>query len=302
MTRSLRAPIGAALLLACTQALAQDATTATATPDTAAPTPPAATAETAATPDQSTTAAPSTPTAAAPAEAAEPADPAASSSGSSGFRGVGIGARISTLGAGLEAVFGLHERVNLRLQGNLFNYGDTLTEDDISYEGDLKLQTFGALLDIHPFAGGLRLTAGAFQNGNQIDLEARCVTECEVGDLTISSAGPTDNPRIFGRADFKSFAPYFGLGYGNAMRGSPLHFAFDVGVLLQGSPRLRLDADGTATVTDNDTGATTTRNLATDPEVQGELQDEARNAEDDAKEFKYYPVISLTIGYRFDLF
>ena len=300
MTRSLRAPLGAALLLACTQALAQDATTATATPDTAPPAPPAATVEAAASSEQAGTATTLAPTAAI--DAAEPNEPATASSASSGFRGVGIGARISTLGAGLEAVFGLHERVNLRLQGNLFNYDDSLTEDDISYEGDLKLQTFGALLDIHPFAGGLRLTAGAFQNGNQIDLEARCVTECEVGDLTISSAGPTDNPRIFGRADFKSFAPYFGLGYGNAMRGSPLHFAFDVGVLLQGSPRLSLDADGTATVTDNDTGATTTRNLATDPEVQGELQDEARNAEDDAKEFKYYPVISLTIGYRFDLF
>ena len=86
------------------------------------------------------------------------------------------------------------------------------------------------------------------------------------------------------------------------LQGSPLHFAFDIGVLIQGSTRIDLDASGTATVTDNDSGVSTTRNLATDPEVQMELQNEARNAEDDTKEFKYYPVISLTLGYRFDLF
>lgn len=245
--------------------------------------------------------APATATPATPA--AEQAAPASTPASTDiGFRGAAIAARVSTLGAGLEAVLGLHERVNLRLQGNLFNYSDTLTEDDIRYDGDLKLQTFGALLDVHPFAGGLRLTAGAYQNGNEIDLEARCAPECEVGDLTIRSAGPTDNPRIFGGADFKSFAPYLGLGWGNAMRGSPLHFAFDVGVLFQGATRIDLDADGTATVTDNNSGATTTRNLATDPQVQSELQNEARNAEDDAKDFKYYPVVSFTLGYRFDLF
>lgn len=279
MTPSSHASLGAILLLACTSALAQEAT-------------PTAAAEAKAKADTATPAAAST----EPLAAAEPA------SGYGSLRGLGLAARISTLGAGLEAVVGLHERVNVRLQGNLFSYDDTLEEDGVSYDGKLKLKTFGALLDVHPFAGSFRLTAGAFQNGNQIDLNASCVTECEVGDLTISSASPTDNPQIFGRADFKSFAPYLGLGWGNAMQGSPLHFAFDIGVLIQGSTRIDLDASGTATVTDNNSGVSTTRDLATDPEVQMELQNEARNAEDDTKEFKYYPVISFTLGYRFDLF
>lgn len=299
MTYTYRAPLGILLLLACGPLLAQGSSSE---------------------PVATTTELPATQTIseASPAANESVGEPSTSSSNSTGaeaknapvdaaessaaFRGAAVNARLSTLGAGLEAVIGVNQWVNLRVQGNLFNYDDTISEDDIRYEGDLKLQTFGALLDIHPFGGKFRLTGGAYQNGNQIDLEARCVTECEVGDLTISSAGPTDNPRIFGRADFKSLAPYLGFGLGNAMSGSALHFAFDVGVLFQGSPRFDLDADGTATVTDNNSGATTTRNLATDPEVQGELQAEARNAEEDAKQFKYYPVISLTVGYRFDLF
>ena len=38
------------------------------------------------------------------------------------------------------------------------------------------------------------------------------------------------------------------------------------------------------------------------PEMVEFVNAEARNAEEDAKQFKYYPVISLTVGYRFDLF
>lgn len=216
-------------------------------------------------------------------------------------KGIAVAARISTLGVGVEAVKSVHKRINLRAQGNFFSYSDTLNEDDIDYDGKLKLQTIGALVDLHPFAGGARLSAGLYSNANQVKLNASCKTECEVGDFTVSSE-PGDNPQLRGAIDFKSVAPYVGIGYGNAMRGFPLHFAFDVGVLLQGSPKVSLDASGTATVTDNETGVTTRRNLATDTEFQDQLADEERNAEDSSKEFKYYPVLSFTLGYRFNLF
>lgn len=223
------------------------------------------------------------------------------------LNGLGIAARVSTLGLGVEAIKSLHKRVNVRVQGNFFDYDQSVDEDGIRYDGKLKLQTLGALLDVYPFAGvpaigRLRFSAGAYSNGNEIDLKANCRSQCEVGDVTVSSANSSQNPQLTGAADFDSFAPYLGLGFGNAMRGLPFHFAFDVGVLFQGAPKINLGASGIATVRDNNTGATTTRNLATDPDFQSQLRKESRNAEDDAKEFKYYPVVSLTIGYRFNLF
>ncbi len=211
-----------------------------------------------------------------------------------------LAARISTLGFGVEAITKLNKRLNVRVQGNFFSYSDSIKESDVDYEGKLKLNTLGALIDIHPFAGGLRLTAGGFSNGNKIDLAASCKmgSECEVGDVTVSSDSSSSDPRVFGRAKFKSFAPYVGLGYGNAMKGFPFHFAFDIGVLVQGATQIDLGASGIARVTDNESGVTTTRDLATDPDFQEQLQKESANAEDSAKEYKYYPVVSLTIGYR----
>lgn len=219
-------------------------------------------------------------------------------------KGIALAARVSTLGLGVEVVKSVHKRVNLRAQGNFFNYNDSIKEDDIDYDGKLKLQTFGALIDFHPFVGGLRLSAGVYNNANKIDLKASCKTECEVGDFTVRNSNPGDNPQLFGGVDFKSVAPYLGFGYGNAMRGFPLHFALDVGVLFQGAPRFNLDASGIATVTNNNdpTQTPVRRDLGNDPEFQAQLADEERNAEDSAKDFKYYPVISMTIGYRFRLF
>ncbi|MES2884304.1 MAG: hypothetical protein V4709_05840 [Pseudomonadota bacterium] len=281
MQTALKCALAAGWLIASTHALAQAAPEAS----------PASAPATEATPPDAT---------AAGTEGGNPAPQAATAA--EGSHGFALAARVSTLGLGIEAITNLHKRVNLRLQGNFFNYDKSIKEDEIDYDGKLKLQTFGALLDIHPFAGGLRLSAGAYNNGNQIDLAANCRTECEVGDVTVSSGSPSDNPRLFGGAKFKSLAPYLGLGYGNSMRGFPLHFAFDVGVLFQGSTKINLDAAGTARVTDNETGETTTRNLATDSDFQMQLAKEERSAEDSAKEFKYFPVISLTLGYRFGQF
>lgn len=316
MKNTTPALLGASLLLLSFAATAQTPDGAPApTPDTSA----APQADAAVTPSSPAVepasppaAAPTTPDQALEAELAvreqeEIQRDAAADTESDALKGLGIAARVSTLGLGVEAIKSLHKRVNVRVQGNFFDYDETLEEDGVSYEGKLKLQTFGALLDVYPFAGvpaigRLRLSAGAYSNGNEIDLKANCRSQCEVGDVTVSSANASQNPQLAGAADFNSFAPYLGFGFGNAMRGLPFHFALDVGVLFQGSPAINLGASGIATVRDNNTGVTTTRNLATDPDFQAQLRKESRNAEDDAKEFKYYPVVSLTIGYRFNVF
>ncbi len=309
MTNQLvRGLLGSALLM-CSHAAFSQSETAPAT-EPAASKPPASLADIAAEPAPAADAAPAAmPAEAAPAASASEAPAAAEAPASksataastpAAARQLAVAARLSTLGLGVELIGGINSRINLRLQGNFFDYSKSIEEDGVDYDGKLKLQTFGLLADLHPFAGGFRLSGGLYQNGNKLKLDASCNAECEVGDLTIvNNAG--DNGRLFGRAKFNSFSPYVGLGFGNAMRGFPLHFGLDVGVLLQGAPRIKLGADGFATVRDNDTGMTTRENLATNQEVQDALSAEADNAEEDTKEFKYYPVANFTLGYRFGL-
>lgn len=218
------------------------------------------------------------------------------------FTAVAVGARVSTLGFGLEVVTNVNKRLNLRLQGNAFNFNKGLEEDGVDYDAKLKFKSFGLLADVHPFAGSFRLTAGAYSNKNKLGLNAACSGECEVGDLIITDdPNSSDDARLFGGAKFKSFSPYLGFGWGNVMQGWPVHIRFDTGILFQGAPKISLGAAGSALVTDEESGLTTTENLSTNQDVQDALREEEANAEDSSKSFKLYPVIGLTLGYRFNL-
>ena len=80
-----------------------------------------------------------------------------------------------------------------------------------------------------------------------------------------------------GVVDFKSTAPYFGVGWGNATNGR-FGLALDLGVVLQGIPQVSLTATGL---------------VSSDPNFVQELNREVQELENDISAFKYYPVISL---------
>lgn len=240
----------------------------------------------------------------APVDAAEDETPVSDGDTERDSRkGLGIGLRAGTLGFGVEGIYSLSKYFNVRAQGNFFNYETEVDEDDVSYDGELDFKTLGLLVDWHPFKGSFRVTGGVYKNDNRIDLNATCPNEgCEVGDLTITTTGNQDG-RITGAVNFKSTSPYAGFGWGNAMKGWPVHFAFDIGVLFQGAPQFNLAATGTATVRDDTqpTGPNNPQqvNLATNQEVQRSLAEEEQTAQEEANEYELYPVITLTIGYRF---
>ena len=103
--------------------------------------------------------------------------------------------------------------------------------------------------------------SGTYSIGN------RNYTGAEVGTLT-------------GKVDFKSTAPYVGIGWGNATSGR-FGIAFDLGIVFQGSPQVALSASGI---------------VASDPTFIQELNRENQELENDISEFKYYPVISLGLS------
>jgi hypothetical protein len=208
---------------------------------------------------------------------------------------LGIAGKVSTLGYGIEADYVLSDTFSVRVQYNTYSYDDTFDEDGIDYDGELDLQSFGVLLDWHPFGGGFRVSAGGFNVDNKISGEASGEGTYEIGDEEYT-VRPGDNLRL--NADMKlgdGFKPYLGLGWGHspANKGGLL-LSFDVGVLIQGSPEVALDVSGTA---EDQFGNTV--DAGNDPTVQAELRKEEKNMEDDLKNFDLYPVVSLGIGWRF---
>ncbi len=197
--------------------------------------------------------------------------------------GTAIALRASSLGAGVELTQSIAKSLNVRVGVNYFDYDFDASKDDIDYGFELGLLSGTAMLDWHAFNNGFRISAGGMYNGNKLDGVADPSNTYEIGNQTFTSA---ETGALTGEVDFREFAPYLGIGWGNAVaEGSPWTFQVDAGVAFQGRPRATLSS----------TGGT----LSDDPTLQAELRNEEENLEDDTRAFRYYPVISFGIAYRF---
>lgn len=208
----------------------------------------------------------------------------------------GASARVGLLGAGAELNYQMTDHLGLRLQGHNYSFSEDIEEDGIDYSGSLDLSTFGLVLDLHPFGGSFRLTAGAYSNGNELTGDASGSGDYEIGDETFTSV-PTDPVRLDLSVELgDSVAPYVGFGWGSSPeRERGFMFSLDLGALISGSPNVSLNASGTAV----EQSTLTTVNMATDPTVQAEIAKEVAALEDDISDFEVYPVIMLGIGYQF---
>jgi hypothetical protein len=198
---------------------------------------------------------------------------------------VGLTAKAGTLGFGGDLTVGLIKQLNIRLGMNYLNVDiarDNVTSEAKEISVALDMQTVQALLDWHPTGGGFRISAGGMFNDNRLALSAVPNDTVKINDVnfTVSS--------LDGEATFPQLAPYLGIGYGNAGsadKDTHWRFSFDLGVLFQGAPTLKLTA------------------TASNPAIQSILDDalaeETKKQQDDANAFKIYPVLSAGLSYVF---
>jgi hypothetical protein len=195
--------------------------------------------------------------------------------------GVFVGPVISTLGLGLEAGVRLNEFVGIRGGGNWFGLDFDREIDDVDYDIDATIGSIGALVDLHPFGGGFRLSGGLRLNFTNADLTGRPTTDIEIGDDVFAA---DEVGTLEGEADVDRVAPYLGIGYAGTLAPG-LSLGFDLGVMYQGSPDVELDSVGGV--------------LSDDAALEAALADEEEDIEDDLEDFKFYPVIGLALLYRF---
>lgn len=186
-------------------------------------------------------------------------------------------AKLGTLGLGVEGTFGLSENINARLGFNRYNYDTDESVSDIRYDFKLKLKTISLFADWHPFGSAFRVTAGIMSNGNELKGSSSSSTNVKIGNNTY-------NVGLDAKLDFDSTAPYLGIGWGNAVAADKgWGFNVDLGVMFQGS--------GNVTLTPTGSGAS----LVDSADVSLEEQ----KFEDDIKGYKYYPVCSFGVSYKF---
>ena len=196
--------------------------------------------------------------------------------------GIGLTAKAGSTGLGADLTVPIIPNwVNLRGGYNWMSFRPSITEGDIDYKADIELQTVPILLDIHPFHGNFRVTGGVFFNQNEMDLSSTA-SNVTVGGTTY--AGPVSlNANVTWEDEW---APYFGIGYGNAADDNLLDLpiavglSLDIGVFYQGSPDVTLTES---------TGSVSAADLAL----------EAQQIEDDLSDFEFYPVVTFGVHIRF---
>jgi hypothetical protein len=195
--------------------------------------------------------------------------------------GVGVTVKAGTLGGGLEATVGASDYLGFRLGVNMMSSaGPSLDLDEGSFKSDLDWLSYGALVDLHVFGGGFRVSGGGLINKNKFKLNADLTESVTLDGQEYSLS------ECSGQVSFNELAPYLGIGYGNAVGADGRwHFACDFGVMFQGEPKVSASA--------------TASNPALQPYVDQALANEVAKIQDDASAFQFYPVISVGVSYRF---
>ena len=84
---------------------------------------------------------------------------------------VSVGAKGGTLGAGIEMGVDLSDNFTLRGGFNYLQFDFNTTISDIDYNFEPEFKNGSLLLDWHPFTNSFRLTAGAYINKNDVEVE-----------------------------------------------------------------------------------------------------------------------------------
>lgn len=213
---------------------------------------------------------------------------------------VGVQAKVSTLGIGADIAVPVMWRANLRAGFGLFSYDRTFTRDGLPYTGTLELRSVSGQFDFFPFAGSFHISPGVLMwNGNNLSADANAGPGTRFtlgGTQFVTPAGSSVTGT--GKLDFSKAGPMITVGFGNLVpRRRSKHFTIstEFGFAYVGEPNVVLNLTGTAC----NANGTNCRNISNDATFQSAVQREQSTLQDDASPFRFHPILSFGIGYRF---
>lgn len=187
----------------------------------------------------------------------------------------GLSAQVGTLGIGLNLSHALYDDyLDIRGQYNYLSYNTNF--DNNQY--NLKFNTIGLLLDYKPFAGAFRFTGGMYLDGRKFETSGNNIDLGE-GMTASGNAG----------LSYPSVSPYLGIGIGSQAATSVdkkgFLINFDAGVMFaKATAYTNLTCNGSSSDCQN---------------FNSQVQDLQDNLNSGFKAFPFYPVLSLSLGYRF---
>ena len=193
----------------------------------------------------------------------------------------GIGVKAGTLGIGVEGTWRPPiPWLDFRFGANQFDYDDSSSYSDVPYDGTLALDSYYATANLNFPLSPFRITAGIYDNGNELQLQSAGSGTYVIGGIPFDAA---DVGTIRSVAAFSGTSPYFGVGFDFTVLNR-LGLNLDFGVLWQGEPDVAITADGI---------------IADDPLFQAALEQERLDIVDEVSDYKAWPVASLGFVFNF---
>ena len=193
----------------------------------------------------------------------------------------GIGVKAGTLGIGVEETWRPPVPwLDFRVGVNAYDFSDNGTYSSIPYDGTLSLDSYYATANIRFPLSPFRVTAGIYDNGNELQLTSTGSGIYEIGGLPFDAA---DVGTLESTTSFSGTSPYFGVGFDFTVLNR-VGLNLDFGVLWQGEPDVTLTADGV---------------IAGDPLFQAALEQERQDLVDEVSDYKAWPVVSLGFVFNF---
>jgi hypothetical protein len=194
-----------------------------------------------------------------------------------------LGVKAGTLGFGVEGSWRPIKWLDVRAGANFYDYDATETQAGITYDATVALDTYYVTGNFRFPLSPFRLTAGAFSNGNELRMVSQPSPSYDLGN----SVGylPAEVGSLQSVSSFDGVSPYVGAGFDFDIMNR-LGLSLDFGVLLQGEPQVSLTSDGALA-------------LIQDPGFLADLEAERSELQNELKDLKAYPVVSIGFNFNF---
>lgn len=196
--------------------------------------------------------------------------------------GHAVALKLGAFGAGAEYTYAASERIAVRAALYGSQIGAEAEAAGIDYEVDVIWDSVAVGIDFHPGGTPFRLSLGVLKNDNGLRAIARPTNSIEIGNRDYAAAGVGT---LMARFGFDDTATYAGLGWDWSRNRRRFGVSFDIGLVDQGLPAVRLTATGA---------------LAADPGFRADLAaEEAQLSREEGGDLDVLPFGSLGFVFRF---
>lgn len=199
------------------------------------------------------------------------------------YQPITLSAGVGTLGIGADARWRFSDHFGVRGGVNYFTYSDDAREiEGLTYNADFQLLNAPLSLDIYPWQNrSFRISIGALVNQNELEGFSPSLGAgnfIELGGVLVDSGAVGD---ISVKVEQETLSPFVSIGGDlHLNRSKSLSLGFELGVAYTGSPEVSMTATS---------GSTFSPLLAA----------EAQELEDKAEDFKFYPIVKVSINFAF---